>query len=336
MLRQTSESNRAPTHSMQSRIRPMNLRRIDLNLLVIFEAIIARRSISKAAQKVGISQSAMSHALRRLRQTFNDELVRRGPHGMIPTARGQQLAESLLGPLKQIHSVVDEQSNFDAKTSRRCFSIRISDYLVGWLLPSLLARIRSEAPHITLSVSHPVSPNTLDPDTDIHLFVCSNIVPPHGVKRERLFKDKFVAVFRRGHPALSQKMTLKLFLELPHLKVSHANSGSTLLDDALARRGLSRRVAVILPSFYGILSIIKNTDLCAVLPPSWLKLYGAPAEFAACAVPVPNFEFTVDQFSKSTHDAGLRWLRGLILQEFHALRSAAANSPDAPRPTRRK
>jgi DNA-binding transcriptional LysR family regulator len=315
----------------------MNLRSIDLNLLVIFEAIIARRSISKAAQKVGVSQSAMSHALRRLRETFKDDLVRRGPNGMIPTARGLQLAESLLGPLMQIQSVVDEQSDFDPKTSRRCFSLRISDYLVGWLLPSLLARIRIEAPHVTLTVSHPLSPDTLDPDTDIHLFVCSSIVPRQGIRRERLFRDRFVVVFRRDHPAAPQRMTMKLFLSLPHLKVAQANSGSSQLDDVLARNGQARRIAVILPSFSGILSIIRNTDLCAVLPPSWLKLYGTPADFATAAVPISDFEFTIDQFSKSAHaqDAGLRWLRGLIVQEFHALRSAAT-SPDTPRTRRHK
>ena len=158
----------------------MNLRNIDLNLLVIFEAIITERSVSKAAKKVGVSQSAVSHALRRLRHTFNDDLVRRSAQEMVPTARGLQLAESLLVPLKQINCVVDEQFKFDPKTSRRAFSIRISDYLVGWMLPSLLARIRSEAPHVTLAVGHHHSLDTLDPDVDMHLLICSNIVPKQG------------------------------------------------------------------------------------------------------------------------------------------------------------
>lgn len=318
--------------------RAMNLRSIDLNLLVIFEAIITERSISKAAEKVGVSQSAVSHALRRLRQTFKDDLVRRAAHGMVPTPRGLQLAGSLLGPLKQIENVVDEQLIFDPKTSSRAFTIRMSDYLVGWLLPSLLARIRIEAPQIMLAVSHPHALGTLDPDTDIHLLICSNIVPTKEIKRERLFKEKFVVIFRRGHPAANQKMTMKLFLELPHLKVVHTKTGSTILDDALARRGLFRRVAFILPSYSGILPIIKNTDSCAVLPPSWLRIYGSPAEFSVSDMPISDFDFTVDQFSKSAQDqdAGLRWLRKLILEEFCLLRSAVAGRPDASRASRRK
>ena len=309
----------------------MNLRNIDLNLLVIFDAIITERSISNAARKVGVSQSAISHALRRLRQTFNDDLVRRTAQGMVPTARGLKLAESLLVPLKQINSVVDEQFKFDPKTSNRAFSLRISDYLVGWLLPSLLARIRSEAPQVKLEVSHHHSLDSLDPDTDIHLLICSNLVPTQGGKRECVFKDKFVVIFRRGHPAANQKMTLKLFLELPHLKVAHAKSGSTILDDALALRGLSRRIAAVLPSFFGINSIIKNSDLCAVLPPSWLKINGSRSDFSYSAMPISDLEFTVDIFTNCTQDqdAGLQWLRKLILEEFRSLRTAVVGVPHA-------
>ena len=316
----------------------MNLRNIDLNLLVIFEAIITERSISKAAKKIGVSQSAISHALRRLRHTFKDDLVRRTAQGMAPTARGVELAEALLVPLKQIHGVLNEQFNFDPKTSHRVFSLRISDYLVGWLLPSLLARIRSEAPRVTLAVSHHHSLDSLDPDTDIHLLICSNLVPKQGGKRERLFKDKFVVVFRRGHPAANRRMTLKLFLELPHMKVAHVKSGSTILDDALANRGLSRRIAAVLPSYSGIHSIIKNSDLCAVLPPSWLKIHGSPSDFSISAMPISDFEFTVDIFTSCTQrqDAGLEWLRKLILEEFRSLRSAAAGLPDAPASSRRR
>jgi DNA-binding transcriptional LysR family regulator len=257
---------------------------------------------------------------------------------MAPTARGAELAESLLVPLKKIHGVLNEQFNFDPKTSRRVFSLRISDYLVGWLLPSLLARIRSEAPRVALAVSHHHSLDSLDPDTDMHLLICSNLVPKQGGKRERLFKDKFVVVFRKGHPAANRRMTLKLFLELPHMKVAHAKSGSTILDDALANRGLSRRIAAVLPSYSGIHSIMENSDLCAVLPPSWLKTHGSPSDFSISTMPISGFEFTVDMFTSGTQrqDAGLEWLRKLIQEEFHSLRSAAAGLPDAPASSRRR
>src|SRR5438477_6490659 len=179
----------------------MNLRNIDLNLLVIFDAIVAERSITRAAKKIGISQSAVSHALGRLRQTFKDDLVRRTSRGMEPTARALNISKSVQAALKQIETAVDEQINFNPQTSTRVFNVRISDYLVGCLLPRLCARVRAEAPLVTLRVSHPASPNgsQIDPDVDVQLFVSSRDPPKPGVRRERLFQDRFVVVLRRGH-----------------------------------------------------------------------------------------------------------------------------------------
>src|SRR5437763_1899399 len=154
----------------------MNLRNIDLNLLVTFDAIIAERSITRASKKIGRSQSAMSHALGRLRQTFKDDLIRRTSRGMEPTARALKISKSVRAALQQIEIAVDEQVNFNPKTSMRVFSIRISDYLVGCLLPRLCARVRAEAPLVTLRVSHPASPNgsQIDPDVAVQLFVISS------------------------------------------------------------------------------------------------------------------------------------------------------------------
>ncbi len=301
----------------------MNLRKIDLNLLVVFDAIIAERSVTRAAQKVGISQSAMSHALGRLRQTFKDDLVRRTSRGMEPTAQALKIPRSVQAALKQIEIAIEEQVHFDPRTSTRTFNIRISDYLVGCLLPRLCARVRAEAPLVTLKVSHPASPNgsQVDPDVDVQLFVCSRDVPKPDVRRERLFEDHFVVVLRRGHPASRKKMTLRLFLELSFLKVEPPTIGSTMLEDALGKRGLARRVVLTIPSLTGVLPIIKHTDLCAMLPRAWLRLYAAPKDFATAPVPLPEMEFTVDLFSDPSRDQdpGHVWLRRLIQEEMRAL-----------------
>jgi len=126
---------------------------------------------------------------------------------------------------------------------------------------------------------------------------------------------------RRGHPATQRKMTLKQFLGLRQIKVTNAVIGSTMLEDALARRGLARNVVLTLASLSGVLPVIKHTDLCAILPRSWLKLYGAPEDFATASLPLPEIEFTVDQFTDPSrgHDPGMRWLRRLIHEEMRAL-----------------
>jgi DNA-binding transcriptional LysR family regulator len=308
----------------------MNLRNIDLNLLVIFDAVIAERSITRAARKIGISQSAMSHALGRLRATFKDDLVRRTSRGMEPTARALKIWRSVQTALRQIEAAVDEQVNFDPRTSKRLFNIRVSDYLVGCLLPRVCARVRAEAPFVTLNVSHPASPDgaQIDPDVDVQLFVCSIASPKAGVRRERLFQDRFVVVLRSGHPAARKRMTLKLFLELSQLKVEPATIGSTMLDDELARRGLSRQVVLTVPSLTGVLPIIRHSDLCAILPKAWLRLYGAPKDFATAPVPLPEIEFTVDQFSDPSRDRdpGHSWLRRLIQEEMRALHQPRGGS----------
>ncbi len=123
----------------------MNLRGIDLNLLVIFDALMAEQSITRAAHKVGITPSAMSHALRRLRQTFSDELLERTGRGMVPTQRALNLWGSVGAALQQLQRAVEQQLEFDPSTSERSFTVRISDYLVQCVMPRLCARVRAEA-----------------------------------------------------------------------------------------------------------------------------------------------------------------------------------------------
>src|SRR5580692_11228879 len=124
----------------------MNLRSIDLNLLVIFDTLITERSPAGAAEKMGITPSAISHALRRLRRTFNDDLLKRTPRGLEPTLRGQQLAASVRDALQLLQRAVNQQPNFDPATSERTFKLHTSVYLVRCLLPRICARLRAEAP----------------------------------------------------------------------------------------------------------------------------------------------------------------------------------------------
>jgi DNA-binding transcriptional LysR family regulator len=129
----------------------MNLRKIDLNLLVMFDALMSEGSVAAAALKVGITPSAMSHALGRLRRTLNDDIFRRTPRGMVATRRACQLAQRTRGLLKDIDRAFSEQLEFDPKTSERSFRIRLSDYLVGCLMPRTCVRLRREAPRLTVA-----------------------------------------------------------------------------------------------------------------------------------------------------------------------------------------
>ena len=310
----------------------MNLRSIDLNLLVIFDALMAERSITGAARRVGITPSAMSHALHRLRHTFNDELLERTSRGMVPTQRALDLWRSVGAALQQMQRAVEQQLEFDPGTSERTFTIRISEYAAQCLLPRVCARVRAEASNTTLIVDY-LSGNAPGSDNpgDIQIRVCADDWGA-DYRQQHLLTSRFVVAMRSGHPAAGQDMTLDLYLSLPHLVASSVRG--EVIGDRLAQAGLSRRVAVTIPSLAGVVPILEHTDLCAVLPEYWLKLYCAPGRLATAALPIAPADYTIDLIwrAQDERDAGHRWLRRLIADEeaslFAALDWVAGDTPN--------
>jgi DNA-binding transcriptional LysR family regulator len=301
----------------------MNLRSIDLNLLVIFDALMAERNITRAASRVGITPSAMSHALRRLRDTFNDELLERTARGMVPTQRAIEFWTSVRAALQHMQRAIDQQLEFDPRTSERSFTVRISDYLVQCAVPRLCARVRAEAPHTTLIVDYLLGnePGSDNPG-DIQIRVCADDWGPE-YRQQRLLLNRFVVAMRRDHPAAGREMTLDVYLSLPHLTASSV--GARMIDDRLARAGLSRRIALTIPSLAAVTSILEHSDLCALLPEQWLKLYCEPGRPATAPPPIADTEFTLDMIwrRQDDGDAGQRWLRQLIVEEFALLFAAS-------------
>ncbi|HET6501412.1 MAG TPA: LysR family transcriptional regulator [Amycolatopsis sp.] len=293
----------------------MNLRSVDLNLLVTFEAVLAERSVSAAARRLGLTQSAVSHALRRLRELFGDQLVVRGPNGMEPTPRALQISDSVSQALAQIERVIDEQREFDPRSSERQFTLRISEYVAPFLLPALCARVRREAPRLTLRVDHfdLDDAGRVDPD-DIQVRMASAEPPPAGSAGVRLAEDEFVVLMSRDHPQARRKMTLERYLELPHMKVAAAALGTNMIDDALARRGLRRTIALSVPSWFEMRSVIASTDLVAAMPGRWAR---GPAFSQGCVwqpLPLKEVTFAVDLRwrVRDARDPGHRWLCRLI------------------------
>jgi DNA-binding transcriptional LysR family regulator len=299
----------------------MNLRSLDLNLLVIFDALMAERSISGAARSVGMTPSAVSHALSRLRQTFNDPLIERKPRGMVPTRRALDLIEPVRTALQQLQRGIADQLDFEPAKSERTFNIRISDFLSGCLLPRLCARIQSEAPLTTLVVEH--LPNdgkeSYDPG-DIQLRVDAHVRGPE-YRSERIWRDLFVIAMRGNHPVAQTKLTLCRLLELPYLEVSSAIIDRRALEDVLSSKGLARRTTVTIPSLAGVIPILAHSDLWTVLPEKWIALYTGPHGIATAPLPVKGVEFAVDMIwhRDDDRDGGHRWLRKLIKEEFAAL-----------------
>jgi DNA-binding transcriptional LysR family regulator len=304
----------------------MNLRAIDLNLLVIFDALMAERSITAAAKRVGMSTSAMSHALRRLRDTFNDPLFERTLEGLRPTQRALDLDRPVRTALLELQHGLSQQLDFDPATSGRTFNIRISDFLVGCLLPRLCARVRADAPGVTLFVEY-LSRDAIHRPGDIHLSIAAGERGPE-YRQERIWSDVFVVAMRRDHPAARLPLTLERYSSLPHLRVMSANVDGRPLDDLLDNKGLVRRAALTIPSLAGVIPILQHTDLCTVLPQQWINLYKGLGELATRPLPVEGVEYTVDMIwhQRDDRESGHRWLRRLMTEEFAMLYATARGS----------
>jgi DNA-binding transcriptional LysR family regulator len=301
---------------MQGDAPHVNLRSIDLNLLVTFEAVLAERSVSAAAERLGLTQSAVSHALRRLRTTFGDQLLVRTSDGMEPTPRALQIAAVVSEALGQISQVIDEQKGFDPQVSERSFTLRVSEYVAPFLLPTLCSRLRREAPRLTLRVAHfdpREAEGRIGPD-EIHVRTASLAPPAAASVGRRLLEDEFIVLMSRTHPQAGRPMTLERYLELPHMKVAAAALGTNMIDDALGIRGLRRNVVLTVPSWFEMRGVIAGTDLVAAMPRRWA---GDPAFSEGCVwqhLPLEEVVFAVDLRwrVRDARDPGHRWLRELI------------------------
>jgi DNA-binding transcriptional LysR family regulator len=241
----------------------------------------------------------------------------------VPTQRAIDFWTSVRRALQQVQRAVDQQLEFDPQTSERSFAVRISDYLVQCAVPRLCARVRAEAPNTTLTVEYLQGnePGCDDPG-DIQIRVCADDWSP-GYRQQRLLANRFVVALRRDHPAAGEEMTLDLYLSLPHLTVS--SIGAQVIEDRLARTGLSRRIAVTIPSLAAVIPVLQHTDLCALLPEQWLRLYCEPGTLVTFAPPIADTAFTLDMIwrRQDEGDAGQRWLRQLIVEEFALLFAAS-------------
>lgn len=305
----------------------MNLRSLDLNLLVIFDALMTERSITRAASRIGMTPSALSHALRRLRDTFQDPLIERTPDGMVPTRRALDLQQRVHEALADIARAVDQQLVFDPATSERTFKIRTTDYLMCCLLPRVCTRVRAEAPKATLFVEFIGDDGDMREEPgDLVLRLYAD-APDAEHAQHRLLQDRLVVAMRRDHPAASEPMSLDLFVSVPQVRVSTAALGANLVDDRLAKRGLKRRVVSMIPTLAAVMPIIEHTDLWAVLPQRWVELYGNPKRITSAPLPLPEIEFTIDLVwqRRDEPDGGHRWLREIIQHEFKVLYAAPAS-----------
>ena len=289
------------------------LRRVDLNLLPVLDALIGERHVTRAARKVGLSQPATSHALARLRELLGDALLVRGPGGLVPTPRALALAPRVREALELMARALADEPAFAPASARRAFHVAASDYAELVVLPGLVAALRAQAPGVELW-SHPVPADPAAALADGTVDVC--LVPrrgawPAGVYERRLFDESFTCVVRYGHPAARRRLTLPRFCELDHLLVAPRGTTGSYVDDALAAVGRTRRVAVAVPHFLVAPHVVAATDLIATLATRVARAFEPTLGLVALSPPVELTGFTIAMVwhERGQRDPAQRWLR---------------------------
>jgi DNA-binding transcriptional LysR family regulator len=309
----------------------IDLSRFDLNLLVLFQTVLEERHVARAAARLHVSPSAVSHGLGRLRDALEDPLFIRNPRGVVPTARAEALATRVAEILSRVRDVV-ETHRFDPATSRRRFMIGAPDALCAIMLTRLLVALRQSAPGIDVGIRHVLPPfadgySWLDErKIDLALLPVDD-VPARFLGRV-IHQEKFVLAMRAGNP-LAKSPTLKRYCEALHVVMSHQGDPHGNIDRILAARGLERRVVMVVPTFLLALLAVMETDLvfAAVETPirSLAKRFGLVIAPVPLEIQSDNIRAIVPQSALA--DAGIAWL---IEEVERALK------PAEPQPRRRR
>lgn len=247
--------------------RAMDVAGFDLNLLKAFDALYAERHVTRAGQAIGLSQSAMSGALTRLREVFADELFVRSPTGMQPTPRADDLAGPISAALRLMRSVLQEDG-FDPATADHVVTIAMTDYAAFVLLPPLLARLAVAAPRLDVRVRGIFGKdevvNLLD-SGEANMAISVPVDASARILTRLLLREGFACIARPGHPAFAEGAGVEAFAAASHLLVSPEGDRTGLVDHKLAALGLERRVVLSLPQFLVAPFVIAETDLVATL-----------------------------------------------------------------------
>jgi LysR family transcriptional activator of mexEF-oprN operon len=294
-----------------------NLSRLDLNLLVAFDALLAEGSVTRAAERVGIGQPSMSHALGRLRRLLKDELFVRAPDGVRPTPRALALAGPIRGALCAIQGTLLQEQGFDPAEAERTFLLGMTDSIEVALLPRLLAQLAAEAPKVRVRVRAIDRFDVLEQlDQDrLHLGV-AGLLTEGAVhhKRRRLYGTNYLCLYDPARLPLAPPLTLEDYVAVPHVLGSPRGDAHGVVDDALAPLGLRRTIAVTTPHFAAVPFVLKGARLLSTVPQRAARLFAERFGLMTSPVPVglPDSDVSMLWHASYDHDPAHRWLRGTV------------------------
>jgi len=308
----------------------IHLSKVDLNLLVLFHTVLEEGHVARAASRLNLTPSAVSHSLGRLRHLFNDPLFLRTPKGVVPTERARELEEPIADILARMGRVIASATPFDAVTSSRRFSIGAPDAIMASVMVSFSERLRRKAPHVAMSLIHLMpgrhagyeehpwqeSLQKLE-KREIDLAILPVHTVPTRFEAQRLYDEDFVVATRKGHGFL-RTPTLSAFCRAQHLLVSLDGDQRGFVDQLLAKRGLQRRIILTVPTFMMALTHVANSDMIAALPRRLVERYAARFALELAELPLKRKSDAILAVTTKAAmmDAGVAWLMALIVEEL--------------------
>lgn len=295
---------------------------VDLNLLVALDALLAEGSVTKAAHRLGLSSSAMSRTLTRLRAATGDPLLVRAGRGLVPTQRAVELRDQVQELTRDVRTVLSPQAGqLDIASLARTFTIRANEGFVELFSARLVAAVTETAPRVRLRFA-PKPEKDVGPlregQIDLEIGVAGASAPE--VRTHLLFRDKFVGAVRVGHPLLSAPLTPKRYAACGHVVASRRGTLTGPVDDALEELDLRREIIAVVPGFPDALRIARQSDLVALVPRSCLDSVparGAPLTegLTSFDLPVRTPEIAISAMWHPRMDAdpAHRWLRGIVM-----------------------
>lgn len=303
----------------------MNVTSLNLNLLPVFEALLEERNVSRAAARVGLSQPAMSNALRRLREAFNDDLFVRTRAAMAPTARALELAGPIRAALAQFRSAVADRPAFHAAVSTRSFRLAMLDYAELILLGPLLSRVQRMAPEVQILVRR-LDRIFIPPEAELRAGAfdaaigffpeASALVP--GTQSQDLFVEENMCIARKGNPLVRRPFTLRRFAAAGHVGVFYRSDTRGLIDSILAGHGLRRRLKATAPHFLTVPYVVAESDLIAVVPAGLAERLRKSLGLEVRKLPfaMPPLRMRLLWHDHAEDDPAHRWLRSEICASF--------------------
>lgn len=292
------------------------MRDIDLHLLNVFDAIMVEGSVTRASQRLGLSQPAVSNAIGRMRLLWNDPVFVRDGRGVRPTPRALELWRSIAAPLQEIRGVALSTA-FNPATTRRRFRLCVNDFITYPLWPRLRRLVEAEAPGVDILAVPWQIQNTrqilLEGLADIALSASESL--GQEIRQQWVFDSHYVCAMRKGHPLAARPLTMKAFLGADHLLVSLSGDPVGLIDDLLAEKGLRRRIAMTINNFYGMVDLLVASDLICVMSDNFFRHHPLKNKLVLAKIPftVPSNRLNLAWHIRHENDAGHRWLRERIL-----------------------